>query len=83
VPLLVPEVNADHTALIDVQRRKRGWEGWIVTSANCSTTQLVLALKPLFDAYGLSKLSVVTLQAVSGAGYPGVPSLDILGNIVP
>jgi aspartate-semialdehyde dehydrogenase len=83
VPLLVPEVNATHTALIDVQRRARGWEGWIVTSANCSTTQLVLALKPLHDAYGLRKLSVVTLQAVSGAGYPGVPSLDILGNIVP
>lgn len=83
VPLLVPEVNADHTVLIEVQRRTRGWKGWIVTSANCSTTQLVLALKPLHDAYGISKLSVVTLQAVSGAGYPGVPSLDILDNIVP
>jgi aspartate-semialdehyde dehydrogenase len=83
VPLLVPEVNADHAALIDVQRKRRGWKGLIVTSANCSTTQLVLALKPLHDAYGLRKLSVVTLQAVSGAGYPGVPSLDILGNIVP
>jgi aspartate-semialdehyde dehydrogenase len=54
-----------------------------VTSANCSTTQLVLALKPLYDAYGIARLSVVTLQAVSGAGYPGVPSLDILGNVVP
>jgi aspartate-semialdehyde dehydrogenase len=83
VPLLVPEVNPDHAVLIEVQRHRRGWTGWIVTSANCSTTQLVLALKPLYDAYGICRLSVVTLQAVSGAGYPGVPSLDILGNIVP
>jgi aspartate-semialdehyde dehydrogenase len=83
VPLLVPEVNPDHVALIDLQRRQRGWKGAIVTSANCSTTQLVLALKPLHDAFGLRKLSIVTMQAVSGAGYPGVASLDILGNVVP
>jgi aspartate-semialdehyde dehydrogenase len=83
VPLLIPEVNADHTALIDRQRRVRGWEGLIVTSANCTTTQLALALKPLQDAFGLRRLSVVTMQAISGAGYPGVPSPDILGNIVP
>jgi aspartate-semialdehyde dehydrogenase len=83
VPLLIPEVNPDHTALIEVQRRERGWKGLLVTSANCTSTQLVLLLKPLIDAFGLQKLFVVTLQAVSGAGYPGVPSLDILGNVVP
>jgi aspartate-semialdehyde dehydrogenase len=83
VPLLIPEVNADHTALIDVQRRQRGWSGLIATSANCSATPLALALKPLQDAFGLRRLSVVTMQAVSGAGYPGVPVMDILGNIIP
>lgn len=83
VPLLIPEVNAGHTALIEVQRQQRGWQGLIVTSANCSTTQLALALKPLQNKFGLGKVSVVTLQAVSGAGYPGVPSLDIVGNLVP
>jgi aspartate-semialdehyde dehydrogenase len=83
VPLLIPEVNPDHTALLEVQRRVRGWEGLIATSANCSSTQLALALKPLHDAFGLRSLHVTTLQAVSGAGYPGVPSLDILGNVVP
>lgn len=83
VPLLIPEVNAGHTALIEVQRRQRGWPGLVITSANCSTTQLALALKPLQNEFGLAKVSVVTLQAVSGAGYPGVPSLDIVGNLVP
>jgi aspartate-semialdehyde dehydrogenase len=83
VPLLIPEVNADHVALLKVQQARRGWGGWIATSANCSSTQLTLALKPLHDAFGLRALHVTTLQAVSGAGYPGVASLDILGNIVP
>ncbi len=83
VPLLIPEVNPDHTALIPVQQQQRGWPGFIVTSANCSTTQLALVLKPLHQVFGLQKLSVVTLQAVSGAGYPGVPSLDILDNVIP
>jgi aspartate-semialdehyde dehydrogenase len=83
VPLLIPEVNPDHTKLIEVQRRRRGWQGLLATSANCSSTQLVLMLKPLLDAFGLHKLFVVTLQAVSGAGYPGVPSLDIVDNVVP
>jgi aspartate-semialdehyde dehydrogenase len=83
VPLLIPEVNPDHTALIEVQQRQRGWQGFIVTSANCSTTQLVLALKPLDDAFRLRKVFVVTMQAISGAGYPGVPSMDILGNLIP
>jgi aspartate-semialdehyde dehydrogenase len=83
VPLLIPEVNADHTALIHGQRERRGGNGFIVTSANCSTTQLALALKPLQDRFGLHALSVVTMQAISGAGYPGLPALDILGNVVP
>ena len=83
VPLLIPEVNPDHTALINAQRRWRGWKGFIVTSANCSATPLALALKPLQDAFGLRRLSVVTMQAVSGAGYPGVPAMDILGNVMP
>ena len=83
VPLLIPEVNADHTVLISVQRRQRGRKGLIVASANCSTTQLALALKPLQHAFGLHKLSVVSMQAISGAGYPGVPAPDILGNVVP
>ncbi|MCP4515466.1 MAG: aspartate-semialdehyde dehydrogenase, partial [Delftia sp.] len=83
VPLLIPEVNAAHTALIEAQRRARKWEGLIAASANCSTTQLALALKPLQDAFGLRKVSVVSMQAISGAGYPGVPSADILGNVVP
>jgi aspartate-semialdehyde dehydrogenase len=83
VPLLIPEVNADHVALLQVQQAQRGWQGFIATSANCSSTQLALALKPLHDAFGIRALHVTTLQAVSGAGYPGVPSLDILGNVVP
>ena len=82
-PLLVPEVNPDHLALIDIQRRMRGWKGFIVTNPNCSTAQLVLALKPLWDRFGITALSVVTMQALSGAGYPGVPSLDILDNVIP
>lgn len=83
VPLLIPEVNADHTALLKVQQRQRGWKGLVIASANCSATQLALALKPLQAAFGLRKLSVVTMQAVSGAGYPGVPSPDILDNLIP
>ncbi|MEW5872834.1 MAG: aspartate-semialdehyde dehydrogenase [Chloroflexota bacterium] len=82
-PLLIPEVNAAHTRLIDVQRRGRGWPGFIVTNANCSTTALAIVLRPLQDAFGLRRLSVVTMQAISGAGYPGVASLDILGNVIP
>ena len=83
VPLIIPEINADHLALIETQRRRRGWPGLIIAAANCSTTHLALALKPLHDAFGLTAVSVVTMQAISGAGYPGVPSLDILGNVVP
>ncbi len=83
VPLLVPEVNPDHLALIETQRRKRGWKGFIVTNPNCCAAPLVLALKPLWDRFGITTLSAVTMQALSGAGYPGVPSLDILDNVIP
>lgn len=84
VPLLIPEVNAPHLDAILAQQKNRGYgSGFIVTNPNCSTAGLVLALKPLADAFGLEKIFVVTMQAVSGAGYPGIPSLDILGNVVP
>lgn len=83
VPLVIPEVNADHLALLDVQRRRRGWNGAIVTNANCSSIVAVMALAPLHRAFGITRMFVSTMQAVSGAGYPGVASLDILGNVIP
>jgi aspartate-semialdehyde dehydrogenase len=83
VPLLIPEVNADHLTLVDRQREARGWTGSIMANPNCSTAALALALAPLHQAFGVERLFISTMQAVSGAGYPGVPSLDILGNVVP
>jgi aspartate-semialdehyde dehydrogenase len=83
VPLVIPEVNADHLALLEVQRAKRGWSGGIVTNANCAAIMAVMPLAPLHEAFGIRRLFVATMQAVSGAGYPGVPSLDILGNVIP
>src|SRR2546426_748185 len=83
VPLIVPEVNADHAAAIVQQRKQRGWPGCIVTNANCSATPLVMALKPLQEAFGVRKVLATTLQAISGAGYPGLPSYDILDNAIP
>ncbi len=84
VPLLIPEVNAAHLSSIPLQQKNRGYDtGFIVTNPNCSTAGLVVVLKPLADAFGIEKLFVVTMQAVSGAGYPGVASMDILGNVVP
>jgi aspartate-semialdehyde dehydrogenase len=83
VPLLIPEVNAEHVAAIVQQRKLRGWSGCIITNANCSATPLVMALKPLQRAFGVSKVLVTTLQAISGAGYPGLPSYDILDNAIP
>jgi aspartate-semialdehyde dehydrogenase len=82
VPLLIPEVNPAHLALVRKQQQARGYNGAIVTNPNCSTIVLATALAPLRQ-FGLEKVQVTTMQAVSGAGYPGVPSLDILGNIVP
>lgn len=82
VPLLIPEVNAGHLSLLAAQRRERGWKGAIVTNPNCSTVVLALTLAPL-RPFDIRSVIVSTMQAVSGAGYPGVPSLDILGNVVP
>ena len=83
VPLIVPEINADHAGVIGRQRTARGWSGAIITNPNCSTIHLVLALKPLQDAFGLEAVLATTLQATSGGGYPGVPSLDMIDNVVP
>src|SRR3989440_5228970 len=83
VPLLIPEVNADHAAAIHEQRKQRNWSGYIITNANCSATPLVMALKPLQEAFGVRKVLVTTLQAISGAGYPGLSSYDILDNAIP
>ncbi|HEX9202103.1 MAG TPA: aspartate-semialdehyde dehydrogenase [Acidobacteriaceae bacterium] len=83
VPLVVPEVNADHLALIEAQSWRKQSGGYIVTNPNCCAIGLVLALKPLEERFGIESLFVSTMQAVSGAGYPGVASLDILGNVVP
>ncbi len=83
VPLLIPEINADHLELIKAQQKNRGWKGFIVTGPNCSTTHFCLALKPIVDGFGVEKIMVTTLQAVSGAGYPGVSSMDIIDNVVP
>jgi aspartate-semialdehyde dehydrogenase len=83
VPLVIPEVNADHLALLGVQRTNRGWKGGIVTNANCASIMAVMPLAPLHEAFGIKRLFIATMQAVSGAGYPGVPSLDILGNVIP
>jgi aspartate-semialdehyde dehydrogenase len=82
VPLLVPEINPDHLKLIPGQQHARGWKGQIVTNPNCSTIGLVMALGPM-KQFGITKVIVTTMQAVSGAGYPGVASMDILGNVVP
>jgi aspartate-semialdehyde dehydrogenase len=82
VPLLVPEVNPEHLALIPIQKKNRGWKGFITTDPNCSTIQLAMTLKPLMR-FGLKQVIVSTMQALSGAGYPGVASLDIIDNVIP
>ena len=84
VPLLIPEVNPEHLALIPVQQANRGWDkGFIVTDPNCSTVGMTLPLKALHQAFGVKRVVVVTMQALSGAGYPGVPGMDSLDNVVP
>lgn len=83
VPLLIPEINPDHTSLIPCQQENHGWSGFIVASPNCSTTSIVLPLKIFQDAFGLEAALITTMQAISGAGYPGVPSLAIMDNIIP
>ncbi len=82
VPLLIPEVNADHLALLQSQAQRQGWKGRIITNPNCATVVIAMALAPLRQ-FGLKSTLVTTLQAISGAGYPGVPSWDILGNVIP
>lgn len=83
VPLLIPEVNGEHVKLLAQQQTSRGWSGLLVTSPNCTVTGLAMPVKPLDDAFGLRKVFMTSMQAISGAGYPGVSSLDILGNVVP
>jgi aspartate-semialdehyde dehydrogenase len=83
VPLLVPEVNPDHTALVRAQQRAANYTGFIVTNPNCASAVVVMALRPLQQAFGLSRALITTMQAISGAGYPGLPSLDILDNAIP
>ncbi len=82
VPLIIPEINPDHAELIKVQKQLRGWKGFISTDPNCSTIQMAITLKPLMQ-FGLRQVVVTTMQALSGAGYPGVPSLDIIDNVIP
>jgi aspartate-semialdehyde dehydrogenase len=82
VPLIVPEVNPGHLSLLPVQRQNRHWSGMIVTNPNCSTVVLSMALAPL-KPFGIERVLAVTMQAVSGAGYPGVPSMDVVGNVIP
>jgi aspartate-semialdehyde dehydrogenase len=83
VPLVIPEVNAGHIKLIDIQAWRKKSGGYVVTNPNCSAIGLVLALAPLHEKFGLESVMAVTMQAISGAGYPGVASLDILGNVIP
>jgi aspartate-semialdehyde dehydrogenase len=83
VPLVLPEVNPDHLGLIPVQQQGRGWRGGIITNPNCTSTGMTIALKALDEAFGVRRVFVVSLQALSGAGYPGVPSLEIVDNIIP
>src|SRR5205807_8700390 len=83
VPLVIPEVNGGHIKLIDIQAWRKKSGGYVVTNPNCSAIGLVLALAPLHQKFGLETVMAVTMQAISGAGYPGVASLDILGNVIP
>ncbi|MBM4241091.1 MAG: aspartate-semialdehyde dehydrogenase [Euryarchaeota archaeon] len=83
VPLVIPEVNPEHLDLVEMQQKNRGWDGFVVTNPNCSTIALVMTLKPLYDQFDIKRVYVSTMQAVSGAGYDGVPSMAIIDNLVP
>jgi len=83
VPVMIPEINYDHVQLLEKQKKERKWKGFILTSPNCTTTGIAIPLKPLHDTFGIEKLFVVSMQAVSGAGYPGIPYLDIEDNVIP
>lgn len=83
VPILVPEINGAHAPLIETQRKQRGWKGFVVPGPNCTTMGLVISLKPLYEAFGVKQVCMTSLQALSGAGYPGNPALDMIDNVVP
>ena len=83
VSILFPEVNPDQAAILPIQQKRRGWSGGIITNSNCTSTGISVSLKPLQDAFGLRKVFAVSMQALSGAGYPGVPSMDIIDNVIP
>ncbi|MCK9150857.1 aspartate-semialdehyde dehydrogenase [Methanobacterium alcaliphilum] len=83
VPLVIPEVNPEYLDLVDIQKKNRGWDGFIVTNPNCSTIALTITLKPIYDQFDIKRVYVSTMQAVSGAGYNGVPSMAIVDNLVP
>ncbi len=82
VPILIPEVNVEHAGLIETQK-KRGWKGFVVPGPNCTTVGLAVSLKPIYDEFGIKNVFMTSMQALSGAGYPGVPSLDIIDNLIP
>jgi len=83
VPLLIPELNAAHLGILELQRARRGWKGAIVTNPNCTTVVLASALAPLERAFGIEAVMMTSMQAISGAGYPGVSAMDISGNVIP
>ena len=83
VPLLIPEINPNHLALIENQQKQRSWQGFIVTSPNCSTTGIALPLKPIEQIFGIESVFATTLQAISGAGYPGISAIDVSNNVIP
>ncbi len=83
VPILIPEVNSEHAALIELQKKNRNWKGFVAPGPNCTTVGLVVSLKPIFEDFGVKTIFMTSLQAESGAGYPGVPSMDITDNIIP
>ena len=83
VPLLIPEVNPEHLDMIEVQQERRGWDGAIITNPNCSTIMATLTFKPIYDAFGIEEAVVATMQALSGAGYSGVPGMAIVDNLIP
>ena len=83
VSIMMPEINADQAEIINIQRKNRGWKGYIVTNSNFTSSGMAVVLKALYDRFGLKRVFAVSLQALSGAGYPGVPSMDIIDNVVP
>jgi aspartate-semialdehyde dehydrogenase len=83
VSILLPEVNPDQASILPIQQKLRGWSGGIITNSNCTSTGVTVALKVLQDAFGLRKVFAVSMQALSGAGYPGIPSIDIIDNVIP